>query len=70
MINITGIWKSDDTQEVVKIMDDANLAYEFSHCPPSLGEIVKLPILRDINDRGYFGIRAIRLFVERSKNAS
>jgi hypothetical protein len=43
------------------------LRQEYSPCPPSLGELVRLPFMRDQSGRGYFGVPAIEAFVAKQK---
>lgn len=61
---LVGVRGNRDTKRVQKMLASVGgLEQEFSPCPPSLCERVRLPIVRAEADSSYYGVDAIQSFV-------
>ena len=65
LIGVAGDHRTEQAQQQLASVE--GLGHEYSPCPASLGEVVRLPLLRDENGRGYFGLRAIENFLAKQR---
>ncbi len=65
LVGVVGDERTERAQE--RLASVASIEQEFCPCPPSLGERVHVPFVRDETGRGYFGLAAIDKFVERQR---